>query len=153
MIRVPNQDLNILLLNGPNLNLLGTREQDIYGICSWASLVSDLEGIADSYGATLTHLQSNAEHVLIEAIHSTKENGVDFVIINPGAYGHTSIAIRDAFLAIQVPFIEVHISNTIAREAFRHKSYLSDIAKGTISGLGIYSYELALQAAIKISQD
>ncbi|MBT4963280.1 MAG: type II 3-dehydroquinate dehydratase [Francisellaceae bacterium] len=153
MIRVPRQDLAILLLNGPNLNLLGSREQDIYGRCSLGSLVSDLEGFANSFGVTLTHMQSNAEHVLIEAIHSTQENGIDFVIINPGAYGHTSIAIRDAFLAIQVPFIEVHISNTSAREEFRHKSYLTDIAKGTISGFGIYSYELALQAAIKISQN
>ena len=137
----------ILLLNGPNLNLLGLREPEIYGSASLQSIELKLGELARARGHTLSAFQSNAEHELIAKIHATKHEGIAFVIINPGGYSHTSIALRDAFLSVAVPFIEVHLSNVFAREAFRHHSYLSDIAAGCIVGLGPIGYELALDAA------
>ena len=137
----------ILLLNGPNLNLLGLREPQIYGSASLQSIEAKLEGLALAQGHTLTAFQSNAEHELIAKIQAVKHEGIAFVIVNPAGYSHTSIALRDAFLAVAVPFIEVHLSNVFAREAFRRHSYLSDIAVGCIVGLGPIGYELALEAA------
>jgi 3-dehydroquinate dehydratase-2 len=137
----------ILLLNGPNLNLLGLREPQIYGSDSLQSIEAKLGAIARAKGHSLSAFQSNAEHELIAKIHATKHEGIAFVIINPAGYSHTSIALRDAFLAVAVPFIEVHLSNVFARETFRQHSYLSDIAVGCIFGLGPIGYELALEAA------
>src|ERR1700736_5067379 len=137
----------ILLLNGPNLNLLGSREPQIYGSATLADVERKLVGLARARGHELVAAQSNAEHELIGKIHSTKREGIGFVIINPGAYTHTSIALRDAFLAVAVPFIEVHITNIFAREEFRHHSYLSGIAAGCIVGLGVQGYEFALESA------
>ena len=137
----------ILLLNGPNLNLLGAREPEIYGSASLESIETKLEGLARARGHSLVAFQSNAEHELIAKIHAAKRDGIAFVIINPAGYSHTSIALRDAFLAVAVPFIEVHLSNVFAREIFRQHSYLSDIAVGCIFGLGPIGYELALEAA------
>src|ERR1700733_3217915 len=137
----------ILLLNGPNLNLLGTREPGIYGSASLQSIEAKLAEIAGSRGFDLIAFQSNAEHELIGRIQSAKRDGVAFAIINPAGFSHTSIALRDAFLAVALPFIEVHLSNVFARETFRHHSYLSDIAVGCIFGLGPIGYELALDAA------
>jgi 3-dehydroquinate dehydratase-2 len=141
---------NILVLNGPNLNLLGVREPGLYGGKTLADIETALTTLAHDQGHTIECFQSNAEHVLIERIHCALNEGVNFILINPGAYTHTSIAIRDAFLATQIPFIEVHISNVHAREPFRRMSYLSDIAKGVIGGFGPLGYELALTAAIHI---
>jgi len=137
----------ILLLNGPNLNLLGSREPAIYGSATLPAIESKLTALAAEKGHQLVTFQSNAEHELIAKIHAAKPDGVGFVIINPGAYTHTSIALRDAFAGVGVPFIEIHLSNVFAREAFRHHSYLSDIAVGCIFGLGPIGYELALDAA------
>ena len=137
----------ILLLNGPNLNLLGLREPQIYGSASLQSIETKLEGLTLAQGHTLTAFQSNAEHELIAKIQAAKHEGIAFVIVNPAGYSHTSIALRDAFLAVAVPFIEVHLSNVFARETFRRHSYLSDIAVGCIVGLGPIGYELALEAA------
>jgi len=137
----------ILLLNGPNLNLLGTREPGIYGSASLQSIEAKLAGIARTRGHDLVAFQSNAEHELIGRIQSAKREGIAVAIINPAGLSHTSIALRDAFLAVPLPFIEVHLSNVFAREAFRHHSYLSDIAVGCIFGLGPIGYELALDAA------
>ena len=138
----------ILLLNGPNLNLLGSREPAVYGTATLQDIETKLKGLSVAQGHELVASQSNAEHELIGKIQTTKRDGVGFVIINPGAFTHTSIALRDAFLSVGVPFIEIHLSNVFAREAFRHHSYLSDIAVGCIYGLGPIGYELALQAAI-----
>src|SRR5579862_1425008 len=137
----------ILLLNGPNLNLLGVREPALYGSVDLGSIEAKLEAMALARGHSLTSFQSNAEHELIAKIQTTARDGIAFVIINPGAFTHTSIALRDAFLAVSVPFIEVHLSNVFAREEFRHRSYLSDLAVGCIVGLGPIGYELALDAA------
>ena len=137
----------ILLINGPNLNLLGAREPGIYGAASLQSIESKLQGLARARGHELTAAQSNAEHELIAKVHATLGEGIAFILVNPGAFTHTSIALRDAFLAVAVPFIEVHLSNLFAREEFRHRSYLSDIAVGCIVGLGPIGYELALEAA------
>lgn len=137
----------ILLLNGPNLNLLGTREPAVYGTDTLKDIESRLAESARAKGHTLVALQSNAEHELINRVHAAKGDGTRFIIINPGAFTHTSIALRDAFLSVSVPFIEVHLSNIFAREAYRHHSYLSDVAVGCIVGLGAIGYELALQAA------
>lgn len=139
---------NILVLNGPNLNLLGTREPEHYGADTLADIEDRLTRIASAAGMTLRFFQSNAEHELIAQVHAARDNS-DFIIINPAAFTHTSIALRDALSAVEIPFIEVHLSNVHARETFRHHSYLSDIAQGVISGLGAQGYELALQAAIK----
>jgi len=138
----------ILLLNGPNLNLLGSREPAVYGTATLQDIETKLKGLSVAQGHELIATQSNAEHELIGKIQTTKRDGVAFVIINPGAFTHTSISLRDAFLSVGVPFIEIHLSNVFAREAFRHHSYLSDIAVGCIYGLGPIGYELALQAAI-----
>ncbi|PWI33739.1 type II 3-dehydroquinate dehydratase [Vibrio albus] len=138
----------ILLLNGPNLNLLGVREPGHYGSQTLDQIVSDLETLAAKSGAELTHLQSNREYELIEAIHQA-HNNIDFIIINPAAFTHTSVAIRDALLGVAIPFIEVHLSNVHAREPFRHHSYLSDKAVGVICGLGAKGYQFALTAAIE----
>jgi 3-dehydroquinate dehydratase-2 len=137
----------ILLLNGPNLNLLGTREPQIYGSASLHDIEAKLEALARARGHSLVAFQSNAEHELIAQVQGAKRDGVAMAIINPAAYSHTSIALRDAFLAADLPFIEVHLSNVFAREAFRQHSYLSDIAVGCIVGLGPIGYELALEAA------
>jgi 3-dehydroquinate dehydratase II len=137
---------HILLLNGPNLNLLGTREPDKYGSMTLTEIVNGLENQALALDITLSHLQSNAEHALIDRIHQARGN-TDFILINPAAFTHTSVALRDALLAVQIPFIEIHLSNVHAREPFRHHSYLSDIAVGVICGLGADGYSFALQAA------
>jgi len=137
----------ILVLNGPNLNMLGQREPEVYGTTTLEEIDQQLESFADSAGHKLTTFQTNAEHELVERIHQAKTEKTDFIIINPGAFTHTSIALRDAFLSVSIPFIEVHLSNVFAREEFRKQSYLSDIAKAVISGLGAFGYEAALQAA------
>ncbi|GLO62191.1 3-dehydroquinate dehydratase [Vibrio sp. MACH09] len=139
--------LRILLLNGPNLNLLGVREPGHYGSQTLEQIVADLSNHAQQAGAELQHLQSNREYELIEAIHDARDN-IDFIIINPAAFTHTSVALRDALLGVAIPFIEVHLSNVHAREPFRHHSYLSDKAVGVICGLGAQGYQFALTAAI-----
>ena len=138
---------NILVLNGPNLNMLGKREPTIYGSSSLAEIIASLTSIADKMNLQLSHKQSNAEHILIDEIHASFEK-IDFIIINPAAFTHTSVALRDALLSVNIPFIEVHLSNVHARESFRQHSYLSDIAVGVISGLGTSGYEYALDFAI-----
>jgi 3-dehydroquinate dehydratase-2 len=137
----------ILLLNGPNLNLLGEREPETYGRATLAAIESKLEAAAKTAGHELVAFQSNAVHALIDRIHAARKEGVAYIIINPGAFTHTSIALRDALLGVAIPFIEVHLSNVHAREQFRHHSYFSDIARGVILGLGVQGYELALSAA------
>ena len=137
---------NILVLNGPNLNMLGKREPTIYGSLSLDAIISELTASAQSIDIKLSHKQSNAEHVLIDEIHQSFEK-VDFIIINPAAFTHTSVALRDALLSVNIPFIEVHLSNVHKREPFRQHSYLSDIAEGVICGLGAAGYQYALTAA------
>ena len=137
----------ILILNGPNLNLLGVREPGHYGNKTLADIQKSVESLANKAGHTLSFYQNNAEHELVELIHQAFADQVDFIIINPAAFTHTSVAIRDALLATKIPFIEVHLSNVHAREPFRKHSYFSDIAEGVICGLGATGYELALQAA------
>jgi 3-dehydroquinate dehydratase-2 len=139
----------IQVLNGPNLNLLGTREPTVYGAETLAEIIGRLERIAAARGATVTALQSNAEHELVAAVQASKSTGTDAIILNAGAFTHTSIALRDALAAVGVPFYEVHISNVYARESFRHHSYLSAIAAGVIVGCGAIGYELALEAALR----
>ncbi len=139
----------ILVLHGPNLNMLGTREPEVYGHETLADIDDRLRATAADQGHHLLHLQSNAEYELIERVHEARAEGVDFIIINPAAFTHTSVALRDAMLASGIPFIEVHLSNVHAREAFRHHSYFSDIAAGVICGLGSHGYDLALQAALQ----
>ncbi len=138
----------ILVLNGPNLNLLGVREPEVYGKTNLATIQQQLETLAQSRGHQIQFFQSNAEYQLVETIHQAYHNQLDYIIFNPAGYTHTSIVLRDALLATQIPFIEVHLSNIYQREAFRHHSYFSDIAQGVISGLGTYGYQLALEAAI-----
>ena len=140
----------ILVLHGPNLNLLGTREPEVYGTTTLDEINRTLVTQAGDRGHGLAHYQSNAEHELINRIHEAKEEGVQFIIINPGAFTHTSIALRDALLGVAIPFIEVHLSNVFARESFRRQSYLSDAAAGVISGLGASGYRFALQAVDEI---
>ena len=140
----------ILILNGPNLNLLGEREPEIYGYDSLEDISSGLNEVAKKINVTLNHQQFNSEAELIDTIHMASKEKMDFIIFNPGAFTHTSIALRDALLGVSIPFIEIHISNVFAREDFRKKSYLSDIAVGVISGHGIYGYELALMSAFNI---
>lgn len=139
----------ILVLNGPNLNLLGTREPGHYGSRTLAEIEERLVRQAKAAGHRLDCFQSNAEHLLVERIHQAGSEGVDFILINPAAFTHTSVALRDALLGVAIPFIEVHLSNVFARESFRHHSYLSDVAVGVVSGLGATGYELALQAALE----
>jgi 3-dehydroquinate dehydratase-2 len=137
----------LLLLNGPNLNLLGTREPAVYGTDTLASIEQRAAAVARETGHELSVFQSNAEHELIERVQRARGEGVAFLLINPGAFTHTSIALRDALLATALPFIEVHLSNPQAREPFRRHSYFSDIAVGVISGLGAFGYEVAVRAA------
>ncbi len=136
----------ILVLNGPNLNMLGKREPTIYGKQSLSEIIEQLSAEAQKDNIELSHLQSNAEHQLIDAIHDAYNN-VDFIIINPAAFTHTSVALRDALLSVDIPFIEVHLSNVHARESFRKHSYLSDISQGVICGFGAKGYHYALDAA------
>ncbi len=138
----------ILLLNGPNLNLLGRREPELYGHDTLEDVVARARRVAEKHNASLDHLQTNGEAALIERIHKTMDDGTDVIIMNPGAFTHTSVALRDALLGAAKPFIEVHLSNVFAREAFRRHSYLSDVAVGVISGLGAKGYELAVLAAL-----
>tara|TARA_B100001105_G_C22037153_1_gene292368 strand:- start:80 stop:520 length:441 start_codon:yes stop_codon:yes gene_type:complete len=141
--------MNILLLNGPNLNMLGQREPDKYGTQTLQDIVDDLQAQAASSNVTLTYFQSNAEFELIDRVHAAMGT-VDAIIINPAAFTHTSVALRDALLSVNIPFIEVHLSNVYAREPFRHHSYFSDVAAGVIVGLGAMGYSLALTAAINL---
>jgi len=140
----------ILVLHGPNLNLLGLREPGIYGATTLEDINRTLTQAALNAGHHLQTLQSNAEYELIDRIHDARKEGVDFILINPAAFTHTSVALRDALLGVDIPFIEVHLSNVHKREAFRHHSFFSDIAQGVICGFGATSYDLALQAAIKL---
>ena len=137
----------LLLINGPNLNLLGTREPGVYGDVNLQSIEQKLASMAEAGGHSLDSFQSNAEHEIVDRIQAARGDGTAFILINPGAFTHTSIAMRDALLAIGIPFIEIHLSNVFAREEFRHSSYFSDIAEGCIFGLGAFGYELAFQAA------
>ncbi len=139
----------ILVLHGPNLNLLGSREPSLYGADTLDSIHARLQDRCLDSGHHLLTLQSNAEYELIERLHDARREGVNFIIFNPAAFTHTSIALRDALLAVEIPFIEVHLSNVHQREAFRQHSYFSDIAQGCIIGLGATGYELALEAALK----
>ena len=141
---------DLLVINGPNLNLLGTREPEYYGQDTLDAINQRLQAQASEHGYSLECVQSNAEVELIELIHRAGKEGVRFILINPAAFTHTSVALRDALTGVRIPFIEVHLSNVHAREAFREHSYFSDIAIGTISGLGSLGYELALQAALQI---
>jgi 3-dehydroquinate dehydratase-2 len=138
---------NILILHGPNLNLLGSREPELYGNLTLPALNAALETLANELGHTLSISQSNAEHILIDRIHQCQQDETQFIIINPAALTHTSVALRDALIAVDKPFIEVHISNIYRREAFRQHSYFSDIALGVISGLGTEGYQCALRYA------
>jgi 3-dehydroquinate dehydratase-2 len=138
----------LLVLHGPNLNLLGTREPEIYGRDTLADIDARLTAQAAAAGHELVCRQSNAEHELVDQIHQAKTQGVAFIVFNPGAYTHTSIALRDALLGVGIPFIEVHLSNVHAREPFRQHSYLSDVARGVITGLGARGYGYALQYAL-----
>jgi 3-dehydroquinate dehydratase-2 len=138
----------ILLLHGPNLNLLGTREPELYGSASLEQINQRLMDSAISAGHHLLALQSNAEYELIQRIHDAKQEGVNFIIFNPAAFTHTSVALRDALLGVEIPFVEVHLSNVHGREEFRRHSYFSDIAEGVICGFGAKSYDLALHAAL-----
>ncbi|WP_394808036.1 type II 3-dehydroquinate dehydratase [Nitrosomonas sp.] len=139
---------NILIIHGPNLNLLGVREPEIYGGTTLQDINRNLSRLTESTGVKLDFFQSNAESALIDRVQQTVNDGTDFIIINPAAYTHTSIALRDAFAAVKLPFIEVHLSNIYSRESFRQKSYFSDLAIGIISGLGAKGYELALEYAM-----
>ena len=138
----------LLILNGPNLNLLGTREPEKYGVETLEQINQQLAHTAEQAGHSLLYYQSNAEHDLIQRIHDAKQEDVDYIIFNPGAFTHTSVALRDALLGVAIPFIEVHLSNVHAREEFRRHSYFSDIADGVVCGFGANSYQLALQAAL-----
>jgi 3-dehydroquinate dehydratase-2 len=140
---------SILVLNGPNLNLLGSREPEVYGKQTLVDINARLLQIAKDAGHHIQFLQSNAEYELIDRIHAARSENINFIIINPGALTHTSIALRDALLGVAIPFIEIHLSNVHKRESFRHHSYLADAAVGTIVGLGAQGYELALQAAFR----
>jgi len=142
---------HLLLLNGPNLNLLGTREPGIYGATTLAQVEQAAQEQAAAAGAQLATYQSNHEGGLIDRVHAARDEGVDFIVINPGGYTHTSVALRDALAGVAIPFIEVHISNIYQRESFRHHSYLSAIAKGTICGLGTEGYRIAIDFALKSS--
>lgn len=139
--------MRILVLNGPNLNLLGQREPDQYGSITLEQINERMLALSAEFGDDLSFYQSNHEGDLIETIHDALENKIDFIIFNPAAYTHTSVALRDALLAVNIPFYEVHLSNTHRRESFRHRSYFSDIAEGVICGFGAHGYEMALIAA------
>ncbi len=139
---------NLLLINGPNLNLLGTREPEVYGATSLAEIEKAAVAQAQETGATLTHFQSNHEGELIDRIHAARGEGIDAIVINPGGFTHTSVALRDALAGVAIPFVEVHISNIHKRESFRHHSYLSDIATGVVCGLGVDGYRYAIAFAL-----
>jgi len=138
---------SLLLINGPNLNLLGSREPGVYGATSLADVEARLQELASELGHELVAFQSNAEHELVDRIQQAQTDKADYILLNPGAFTHTSIAMRDALLAVDIPFMEIHLSNVFAREEFRHNSYFSDIAAGCLFGLGAYGYELAMLAA------
>ena len=138
----------LLVLHGPNLDLLGTREPEVYGRTTLAQINDDLRNRAEAASHELHDLQSNAEHELIERVHSAGSDGTDFILINPAAFTHTSVALRDALAAVAIPFIEIHLSNPHAREAFRRQSYFSDLAVGVVCGFGADSYRYALDAAL-----
>jgi 3-dehydroquinate dehydratase-2 len=140
---------NLLVLHGPNLNLLGSREPDVYGRITLDEINQKLQQIAGKNDANLNYFQSNAESSLVDRVQQSSQDGTDFIIINPAAFTHTSVALRDALAAVAIPFIEIHISNVFAREAFRKESYFSDLAVGVISGLGATGYELAVQFALQ----
>lgn len=140
--------MSILVLNGPNLNLLGTREPQVYGSMTLAQITAELVELGAKAGVKVDCFQSNHEGALVDRIQAARDDGTEFAIINPGAYTHTSIAIRDAFAGVALPFIELHISNVFRREAFRHHSYLSDLAVGVICGLGVHGYRAALEYAL-----
>ena len=141
----------LLVINGPNLNLLGAREPDVYGRTTLADVETDLGALAAAAGASLSCFQSNHEGALVDRIHEARREGVEFIIINAGALTHTSIAVRDALVGVAIPFVEVHISNVYRREAFRHHSYLSDVAVGLVVGLGVRGYRAALDFALDYS--
>jgi 3-dehydroquinate dehydratase II len=138
----------ILVLHGPNLNLLGSREPDVYGRITLDEINNKLTLLAQNNGASISTMQSNAEYALVERVQAARLDETDFIIINPAAFTHTSVALRDALAAVAIPFIEVHLSNVFAREEFRKESYFSDLAVGVISGLGASGYEFALQYAL-----
>ena len=140
--------MEILLINGPNLNLLGNRENSIYGNETLEDIEKKLSGVCKENDISFTSFQSNAEHEIVEKIHMAKEDNVSKILMNPGAFTHTSISIRDALIGVGIPFYEIHISNIFAREEFRHKSYFSDIAEGVVCGMGTKGYEFALEKAI-----
>lgn len=142
------RNARILVLHGPNLNLLGTREPDVYGRTTLADIHAMMEARAHADGVQIESFQSNSEGGLIDRVQAAGAEGIEFIIINPGGYTHTSVALRDALAAVAIPFVEVHLSNIHARESFRHHSYFSDIAVGTICGLGAQGYALALEAAL-----
>ena len=139
----------LLLINGPNLGLLGQREPEIYGADTLADIEARLDKLAGQRGHGLQCYQSDAEHELVGRVHAARDEGVELILLNPAAFTHTSIALRDALLAVSIPFIEIHLSNVAAREDFRHRSFFSDVALGTVAGFGVASYELALIAAIR----
>ena len=140
--------MEILLINGPNLNLLGNRENSIYGSETLEDIEKKLSGVCKENDVSFASFQSNAEHEIVEKIHMAKEDNVSKILMNPGAFTHTSISIRDALIGVGIPFYEIHISNIFAREEFRHKSYFSDIAEGVVCGMGTKGYEFALEKAI-----
>lgn len=142
---------NILVLHGPNLNLLGSREPGVYGHITLDEINNKLQQLVQMQGENLLYFQSNAESALVERVHLARQDGTDFIVINPAAFTHTSVALRDALTAVAIPFIEIHLSNVFAREPFRKESYFSDIAIGVISGLGATGYELAVQYALQYS--
>lgn len=141
----------ILVLHGPNLNLLGSREPSVYGHITLDEINNKLQQLVHMHGANLLHFQSNSESALVDRIHLARQDGTDFIVINPAAFTHTSVALRDALAAVAIPFIEVHLSNVFAREPFRKESYFSDLAIGVIGGLGATGYELAVQYALQYS--
>jgi len=141
----------ILVLHGPNLNLLGSREPGVYGHNTLDEINNKLQQLVHMHGANLLHFQSNSESALVDRVHLARQDGTNFIVINPAAFTHTSVALRDALAAVAIPFIEVHLSNVFAREPFRKESYFSDLAIGVISGLGATGYELAVQYALQYS--
>jgi len=145
--------MKILLLNGPNLNMLGTREPEIYGSLSLSDIENKMQAIAQTNSVDLVSFQSNAEHEIIDRVQAASNDNTNFILINPAAFTHTSVAIRDALASVQIPFIEIHLSNPHAREAFRKHSYFSDLAVGIIAGFGVDSYLMALESAIKKMQN
>ena len=143
----------LLVLHGPNLNLLGTREPEVYGTDTLGDIDRRLEALVTRRGHELMCRQSNAEHELVDAVHRAKSDGVAHIVINPGAFTHTSIALRDALLGVAIPFVEIHLSNVHAREDFRQTSYLSDVARGVITGLGAAGYEFAVESAMRFVEE